>query len=137
MWATEFSLCKDMTVEESTRNIDQSNTAQPIKHTQIKWANYTATPWICILTSLVVLLTLSGKVLKDQAQGGGNVQERKECVEKMTYAFLSRYFVYYCAEHRCKIPLCLIRTCFLNLSKVGEGGFLFCAKTKLVFGFFF
>lgn len=91
------SVYKDMTIEESTRNVDLSDTAQPIKHTQIKWTNYTATPWISALTRLVMLIILSGKIWKGKAwkersNSGGKkkVQQRNECEGKLTYSFLGR-----------------------------------------------
>lgn len=64
-----------MTIEESI--VDLSDTSQPIKHIQIKWINYTVTPWICILIRLVMLTTLSGKTVKDKAW-----KERSNSVEK-------------------------------------------------------
>lgn len=42
-----------MTIGESIRNVDLGDTAQPIKHAQIKWTNYTATPGTHTLTRLV------------------------------------------------------------------------------------
>lgn len=92
MWAADFTLYKDMTIEESARNVDH-DTAQPIKHTQIKWTNYTAAPWICTLTGLAMLISFSEKILKDKVwkeilKSGGIMCSKERNVKKKLHIHL-------------------------------------------------
>ena len=78
------TVCKALTIEESNRNVDLDDTAQPIKHTQIKWTNYTATPGKCTLTRLVKHITLPTKQHKIESSEMSSTFKENSPWESMT-----------------------------------------------------